>query len=219
MSSSRRPSPLPRVHYGLIAQGRAAVHLAIDFQKLGIVTTADEFDNQPLYWPTFRARLTAMGLPADLDPRATEVLFPSVDAIKSFIARHPEIDFLVPDHLVPLTREHVTSSAGIRVQFVVCDPNRHAGINSAPTLFLVMQNLNRAIRYLWAAPTTALGIVIAAAALLTSGTVYLLNGVIEAHGGFAAFFLKHITGLGLKGGAAALTLGHVVIWPRSRRSG
>ncbi len=104
--------PLPRVHYGLIAQGRAAVHLAIDFQKLGIVTTADEFDNQPLYWPTFRARLTAMGLPADLDPRATEVLFPSVDAIKSFIARHPEIDFLVPDHLVPLTREHVTSSAG-----------------------------------------------------------------------------------------------------------
>ncbi len=74
-----------------------------------------------------------------------------------------------------------------------------------------MQNLNRVIRYLWAAPTTALGIVIAAAALLTSGTVYLLNGVIEAHGGFAAFFLKHITGLGLKGGAAALTLGHVVI--------
>ncbi len=104
--------PLPRVHYGLIAQGRAAVHLAIDFERLGIVTTADEFDNQPRYWPTFRARLTAMGLPTNLDPRATEVLFPSVDAIERFIPRHPEIDFLVPDRLAPLTREHVPSSAG-----------------------------------------------------------------------------------------------------------
>jgi hypothetical protein len=104
--------PLPRIHYGLIAQGRAAVHLAIDFERLGIVTTADEFDNQPRYWPTFRARLTAMGLPLDLDPRATEVLFPSVDAIESFIPRHPEIDFLVPARLAPLTREHAPSSAG-----------------------------------------------------------------------------------------------------------
>jgi 4-amino-4-deoxy-L-arabinose transferase-like glycosyltransferase len=104
--------PLPRVHYGLIAHGRAAVHLAIDFERLGIVTTADEFDNQPRYWPTFRARLTTMGLPRDLDPRATEVLFPSVDAIKSFIPRHPEIDFLVPDRLALSTREHVASDAG-----------------------------------------------------------------------------------------------------------
>jgi hypothetical protein len=74
-----------------------------------------------------------------------------------------------------------------------------------------MQNLNRAIRYLWAAPTTALGITIAVTALLTGGTVYVRNGIIEVHGASAAFSLKYITGLGLKGGAAALTLGHVVI--------
>ncbi len=104
--------PLPRVHYGLIAEGRAAVHLAIDFQDLGIVTTEAEFGDQSHYWPLFRSRLNAMGLPPGLDPRATEVLFPNAGAIRAFIPRHPEIDFLVPDRLSPVTHEHIATKAG-----------------------------------------------------------------------------------------------------------
>lgn len=99
--------PLPRVHYGLIAQGRAAFRLAIDFQSLGIVVSSDEFDRRPETWPVFRERLTAMGLPPWFDPRATEVLFRDRATIAAFIAHHPEIDFLVP-------RGYVASDAGHR---------------------------------------------------------------------------------------------------------
>ena len=78
----------------------------------GVNYFSRSYDSQPRYWPTFRARLKAMGLPPNLDPRATEVLFPDIDAIRIFIARHPEIDFVVPDRLAPGTREHQATSAG-----------------------------------------------------------------------------------------------------------
>ena len=65
--------------------------------------------------------------------------------------------------------------------------------------------------YFWAAPTTAFGIVIVGFTAATGGTVYVLGGIIEAHGGFATTFLRYVTGLALRGGAGAMTLGHVVI--------
>ena len=64
-------------------------------------------------------------------------------------------------------------------------------------------------RYLWAFPTTLVGLVIASIALLTGGSARVHTGVLEVHGGFAARFLKAM--FALPGGAAAVTLGHVVI--------
>jgi hypothetical protein len=65
------------------------------------------------------------------------------------------------------------------------------------------------IRYLWASPTTAVGFGFAIAALVTGGRGRLHSGVYEVSGGVVAGFLQHCTLL--PNGAAAMTLGHVVI--------
>ena len=63
--------------------------------------------------------------------------------------------------------------------------------------------------YLWASPTTAAGLLAAAAALLTGGSARFVTGVLEVHGGVISFLLARCTPL--PGGASAMTLGHVVI--------
>ena len=64
------------------------------------------------------------------------------------------------------------------------------------------------MRYAWAAPTTALGLVVVLAGLRRA-QVRVVDGAIEAHGPALAWGLSHLTLV--PGGAAALTLGHVVI--------
>ena len=64
--------------------------------------------------------------------------------------------------------------------------------------------------YLWALPTTSLGL-----ACLALGAAYgrigaqVVDGVLELHGGLIEKFLRH--GTLLPGGASAMTLGHVVL--------
>ena len=65
--------------------------------------------------------------------------------------------------------------------------------------------------YLWAAPNTLLGLAFLLPTFATGGGVRLRAGVLEVHGGFCAWFLKRVVGLTLPGGAAAMTLGHVVL--------
>lgn len=61
------------------------------------------------------------------------------------------------------------------------------------------------LRYLWALPTTALGLPVA----LLSPRWTFHTGVLEVHGGLATFILEKV--VPLPGGASAMTLGHVVI--------
>jgi uncharacterized protein (DUF2062 family) len=68
--------------------------------------------------------------------------------------------------------------------------------------------LSSVIRYTWAAPTTALGLVVVLAGLRRS-RLRVVDGVLEAHGPALAWLLTHLTLV--RGGAAAMTLGHVVI--------
>jgi len=63
--------------------------------------------------------------------------------------------------------------------------------------------------YLWALPTTLLGLVFFPLAMLSGGGFQIIDGVMEIHGGFVDFFLRRCTLL--KGGASAMTLGHVVL--------
>jgi hypothetical protein len=65
------------------------------------------------------------------------------------------------------------------------------------------------LRYIWASPNTLLGLLWAIAARLTGGGVSSHSGVIEAHGGLAASVLRRLPFV--RGGAAAITLGHVVL--------
>ena len=61
----------------------------------------------------------------------------------------------------------------------------------------------RICKYLWASPNTLLGLL-----LLFRGKVCIEQGVIEGHGPVTRWVLKHFP---LCRGAAAMTLGHVVI--------
>jgi hypothetical protein len=68
--------------------------------------------------------------------------------------------------------------------------------------------VNRLLRYLWAGPTTLIGLVLAIASL-RRGSVAIVDGVIEAHSPFLQRALASFTLLAR--GADAMTLGHVVI--------
>jgi hypothetical protein len=65
--------------------------------------------------------------------------------------------------------------------------------------------------YLWTFPTTAIGLLFLPPTLLSGGRARWVAGVLELHGGFTAFSLRRGAGLFLPGGAAAMTLGHVVL--------
>lgn len=69
--------------------------------------------------------------------------------------------------------------------------------------------LPRPLAYLWALPTTAVGLLFVPAALISGGGMQVVNGVLEVHGGLVAAFLRYCTPL--RGGASAMTLGHVVL--------
>ncbi len=64
-------------------------------------------------------------------------------------------------------------------------------------------------RYLWAGPVTLLGLLLVAAAWGSGTRVRVVGGVIEAEGGLITYLLERW--VPLAGGAAAMTLGHVVI--------
>lgn len=66
----------------------------------------------------------------------------------------------------------------------------------------------RALRYVWAGPATVLGLVLSAAALWRGG-LRIVDGAIETHGPLLRWGLRHLVPLG--GGAAVITLGHVVL--------
>jgi hypothetical protein len=69
--------------------------------------------------------------------------------------------------------------------------------------------IQRIAAYVWASPTTLIGLLFAPMALLTGGGIQIVEGVMEIHGGVAELFLRRCTLL--KGGASAMTLGHVVL--------
>ncbi len=62
----------------------------------------------------------------------------------------------------------------------------------------------RIARYAWAAPTTAVGLVLLLLALASGGRARSVRGVLEVHGGVASWLLVRLR-------ASAMTLGHVVL--------
>ena len=72
---------------------------------------------------------------------------------------------------------------------------------------MTSRRIGAALRYLWASPTTFIGLVVAFA-LLRRGHMAVVNGVVEAHGPLLDRALAFTP---LAGGADAMTLGHVVL--------
>jgi hypothetical protein len=65
------------------------------------------------------------------------------------------------------------------------------------------------LRYAWASPSTAIGLMAVVLTLVTRGRCSLVEGVLETYGGFASWFLRKI--VPLEHGASAMTIGHVVL--------
>lgn len=78
-----------------------------------------------------------------------------------------------------------------------------------------MRKLWSWLLYVWALPTSALGLLLVLPTLMTGGGVRLRRGVLEVHGGVTRWLLRYATLL--PGGATAMTLGHVVLG-QSRRA-
>ena len=68
--------------------------------------------------------------------------------------------------------------------------------------------VRRIHRYLWASPSSVLGLSLASLAVWRGG-IAVVDGVVEAHGPALAWALTWLVPMG--GGAAAMTFGHVVI--------
>lgn len=64
----------------------------------------------------------------------------------------------------------------------------------------------RRLLYLWAAPTTLIGLALGAGALLTGGYVRRRGGTLEFHGGWLDKLLA-----ATPAGATAMTVGHVIL--------
>jgi hypothetical protein len=75
----------------------------------------------------------------------------------------------------------------------------------------VIRRLGRILVYLWVLPTSAVGLPFALLALVSGGTCHVVHGVLEVHGGLAGWLLRVCSSLFLRGGASAITFGHVVV--------
>src|SRR5690554_5268016 len=67
----------------------------------------------------------------------------------------------------------------------------------------------RPLVYLWTFPTTVIGLLFLLPTLCSGGRAEVHTGVLEITGGFTSFVLRRC--VLLKGGASAMTLGHVVL--------
>ncbi len=72
-------------------------------------------------------------------------------------------------------------------------------------------NFGRPFLYLWASPNTAVGSLFLLPTILTGGRAKIVDGILELQGGFTTTFLKRWTPIFMGGGAAAMTLGHIVL--------
>ena len=71
-----------------------------------------------------------------------------------------------------------------------------------------MRVIPRLLRYVWAFPNTAIGLIFVTIALLTGGRYQIVDGVLELWGGWLSSILRRIP---IAGGASAITFGHVVL--------
>lgn len=74
---------------------------------------------------------------------------------------------------------------------------------------MTTKRLLRTIGYAWSFPNSTIGALLVAVGLSTGGRARVVGGVVEAHGGAVSFFLRRL--VPIRGGASAMTLGHVVL--------
>jgi hypothetical protein len=101
--------PLSGVHYLYFQTSEPSVRPALDFQKLGITVSADQFNDLAKWTPVFHARLREWGLDSET-PVATVILAKDREQVEAVIRNHPDYDFLLPAELVPAGGTHLQRS-------------------------------------------------------------------------------------------------------------
>ena len=91
--------PLARLRYALV-QPPADSHYLMDFESMGIILTAAQFNDLPRFEPAFRDRLRQWGMDSPA-PIGTVIMTRSLDELASVIAAHPASDFLLPERYRP----------------------------------------------------------------------------------------------------------------------
>jgi hypothetical protein len=86
-------------------------------------------------------------------------------------------------------------------------PLHLAAIIEVPGTMQTLEGRPSIARYVWASPTTALGLLVVLAGCWRA-QLRIVDGVLEAHGPGLAWLLSHLTVIG---GVTAITLGHVVV--------
>jgi hypothetical protein len=64
-------------------------------------------------------------------------------------------------------------------------------------------------RYIWASPNSLIGLLFVPTVFFASGGIHVVDGVLELHGSFISWVLRHV--VPMYGGASAITFGHVVL--------
>ena len=64
-------------------------------------------------------------------------------------------------------------------------------------------------RYIWTSPNSLIGLLFLPSVFFTDGGFQFVDGVLELHGSFISWVLRHC--VLIPGGASAITFGHVVL--------
>ena len=98
--------PLAKLRYAIRGAARSAGQVTLDFHRMGIVLTVDEFNDRAGH----SNELRAWGLPND-DALGTVISWDSADDLSALMKANPEIDFLFSEGGPPSTETHRTVAA------------------------------------------------------------------------------------------------------------
>jgi hypothetical protein len=87
--------PLTKLRYCLVGANLAGGQYGMNFDRMGIILTAAQFDGLAQWEPVFRQRLREWGLDSG-EPIGTLVLAGSPEELARMIRAHPSSDFLLP---------------------------------------------------------------------------------------------------------------------------
>jgi hypothetical protein len=87
--------PLAKLRYCLVGANVAGGQYGMNFDRMGIILTAAQFDGLAQWEPVFRQRLREWGLDSG-EPIGTLILAGSPEELARMIRAHPSSDFLLP---------------------------------------------------------------------------------------------------------------------------
>ncbi|HWC95313.1 MAG TPA: hypothetical protein VG456_01150, partial [Candidatus Sulfopaludibacter sp.] len=121
--------PLARLRYSLLQERPPETRIGMDFESMGIILTAAQFNNLPSLEPEYRRQLHQWGIDSD-EPIGTLITVRSVEELSAIVRAHPESDFLMAD----------------RYRAAAADAAGHVLIDAVPEHFFLLS------RTAWLAP-------------------------------------------------------------------